>query len=42
MRYMYAKHPTIAKRWMKEYGMPKDMSEKKAAVERRLAKNKKK
>ena len=23
--YMFAKHPKIAKRWAKKYGMPKDL-----------------
>lgn len=30
-RYMFAKHPTIAKRWAKEYGVSKNLPEKKSA-----------
>ena len=30
-RFMYAKHPKIAKRWSKEYGSPKNLPEKKAS-----------
>jgi len=29
MRYLYAKHPKIAKRWAKEYGTPKNLPSKK-------------
>jgi len=28
MRFMFAKHPEIAKRWAKEYGVPKKLSKK--------------
>ena len=27
-RFMYARHPKIAKRWNKEYGVPKNLPEK--------------
>jgi hypothetical protein len=26
-RYMFAKHPGIAKRWLREFGQPKDLPE---------------
>jgi len=29
-RYMFAKHPGIAKRWASEYGVPKDLPERKS------------
>ena len=29
MRFMYAKHPKIAKRWSKKYGINEDMPGKK-------------
>ena len=29
MRFMFAKHPEIAKRWVKKYGVPKKLTEKK-------------
>ena len=29
MRYMFARHPKIAKRWKKKYGVPKNLPEKK-------------
>lgn len=28
MRYLFARHPRIAKRWAKEYGIPEDLPEK--------------
>jgi hypothetical protein len=28
MRYLFAKHPDIAKRWAKEYGIPKNLPDK--------------
>jgi hypothetical protein len=28
MRYMFARHPEIAKRWAKEYGVPKGLRER--------------
>lgn len=24
-RYLFAKHPSVAKRWAREYGTPKDL-----------------
>lgn len=27
-RYMFAKHPKIAKRWAKKYGVPKNLPKK--------------
>jgi hypothetical protein len=27
MRFMFARHPTIAKRWAKEYDTPKELPE---------------
>jgi len=29
MRYMFARHPQIAKRWAKEYGVPKSLPQRK-------------
>jgi len=29
MRFMYARHPRIARRWAKTYGVPKNLPEKK-------------
>ena len=29
LRFMYAKHPDIAKRWAKKYGVPKFKGKKK-------------
>lgn len=31
MRFMYAKHPEIARRWSDEYGVPKNLLARKAA-----------
>ena len=31
-RFMYAKHPKIAKRWSKKYGKGKNLPEKKGGV----------
>ena len=31
-RFMYAKHPKIAKRWSKKYGKGKNLPEKKGTV----------
>ena len=28
MRYLYAKHPEIAKRWAKKYGVPEELPNK--------------
>ena len=28
-RFLFAKHPTLAHRWAREYGIPKDLPEKK-------------
>jgi hypothetical protein len=33
-RFLYAKHPDIAKRWQREYGTPKKLPEKKNINER--------
>jgi hypothetical protein len=30
-RYMFAKHPTIAKRWAKKYGVSKHLPQKKGS-----------
>lgn len=40
MRYLYAKHPEIAKRWQKEYGTPERMPYKVRGgdIEKRIAK----
>lgn len=27
-KFMFARHPTIAKRWAKKYGVPKDLPQK--------------
>jgi hypothetical protein len=39
-RYMFAKHPDIAKRWAKEYGVPADLPDhvKKAKARREALK----
>jgi hypothetical protein len=29
MRLLYAKHPTIAKKWAKKYGVPKNLPARK-------------
>ncbi|MFA6100404.1 MAG: hypothetical protein WC750_06085 [Patescibacteria group bacterium] len=29
-KFMFAKHPEIAKRWAKKYGVPKNLPEKKS------------
>lgn len=31
MRFMFAKHPDIAKRWARTYGVPKNMPEHKGS-----------
>jgi hypothetical protein len=40
LRYMFARHPRIARRWADEYGVPKDLPErassKREAIKRRL------
>lgn len=41
-RFMFSKHPKIAKRWAKKYGVSKDLPEKVAALKLRAAKKKKK
>ena len=33
MRFLYSKHPEIAKRWAKEYGVSKDLPEHKTLKE---------
>lgn len=35
-RYMFAKHPQIAKRWAKEYGVSKSLPEKKKSASKKL------
>ncbi|MEW6171863.1 MAG: hypothetical protein AB1510_02170 [Bacillota bacterium] len=42
-RYLWMKHPELARRWAHEYGTPKDLPEhvKRGAIQRRLDKHKK-
>lgn len=37
-RFMYAKHPEIAKRWREENGPQKGLPDRKGAISRRLKK----
>lgn len=35
MRFLFAKHPDIAKRWADKYGVPKSLNERVANSKRR-------
>lgn len=39
-KFMFAKHPQIAKRWAKKYGVPKNLPEKKSVSKKLGFRNK--
>jgi hypothetical protein len=40
MKFMYAKHPDIAKRWEDKYGIPKNMPKHKKKTVKKVMKKK--
>lgn len=40
MRYLFAKHPAIAKRWAREYGTPKGLPARKTSMRDVLTRHK--
>lgn len=42
MRFMFARHPGIARRWAREYGIPKELPERvrREAIKKRLKRGK--